>query len=157
MNVTRRWYLVPAAAGTSVDSTLRGRGIWLEENAVGDRRIAHTMHNAREARIGKQRRSVREIGARDRTVAVTATVWVGWGVALAITLASNDAAGEFAHHILSIMAVLIAMMVMAVVAVSGSFGKRKIALISHCQVQMNPESGRQRRQYRHCHQQMANT
>lgn len=157
MNVIRQWYRVPAAAGTSVDSALRGRGIWLERNAVWNRRIVRAMHDAREAGVGKQRRSGREVGAGHRTVAVTATVWVRWGVALAITLASGVVAGEFAHHVLTSVAVMIVLVVMAVVTVGAPFRKRQIVMISHRQVQVNPEGRRQRRQDRHCQKQMANS
>ena len=142
MNVIRRWYRIPAAAGTSVDSALRGRGIWLEGNAVWNRCIVRAMHDECEARIGEQRCSRWEIGAGHRTVAVTATVWVRWDVALAITLASGIVAGEFTHHILTIMVVLITVVVMTVVAVRAAFADSVLVMIGHRQMQMNPESRR---------------
>ena len=155
MNVIRQWYRVPAAAGTSVDSALRGRGIWLEGNAVWNRRVVRPVHNAREARICNQRSRVRQDGAGHRTMAVTTAVRIGWGVAFAITLASDVVAGEFAHHILTIMAVLIAVVVVTVVAVRTAFSDRML-VIGYCQMQMNSESRRQRRQDRYCDEQMTN-
>jgi hypothetical protein len=86
---------------------------------------------------------------------VTTAVRIGWGVALAITLASDVVAGEFAHHILTIMAVLIAVVVVTVVAVRTAFTDRML-VIGYCQVQMNSESRRQRRQDRYCQKQLAN-
>ena len=154
MNVIRRWYRVPVATGTSVDSALRGRGIWLEGNAVWNRRVVRPVHNAREARISDQRSSARQHGAGHRTVAVTATVWVGWGVARAITLTSDVVAGEFTHHILTVMAVRIAVVV-TLVAVRTAFTDRML-VISDCQVQVHAERRRQRRQDRHCDEQMTN-
>lgn len=102
------------------------------------------MHDASEAGIGKQRRSSREIGAGHRTVAVTATVWVGRGVTFAITFASDIVAGEFTHHI------LIAVVVMAVVPVSTTFADRVLGMVGHSQMQMNAEGRHQCRQDRHC-------
>lgn len=155
MNVIRRWYRVPAAAGTSVDSALRGRGIWLEGNAVGNRRIVRAMHDARETGISKQRRSGREVGAGHRTVAVTATIWIGWGFSLAVAFASNVVASEFAHDILTVMAVLIAVVVMAVVTIGAALTDHMLLMFGYGQMQVNAEGGRQRRQDRHCNEQVA--
>lgn len=155
MNVIRRWYRVPAAAGTSVDSALRGRGIWLEGNAVWNRRIVRPMHNAREASIYEQRESGRQNRAGHRTVAVAAAVRIGWGLALAITLASDVVAGEFAHHVLSVVAAFIAVVVMDIASIATVFTDRTL-VIGYCQVQMDSESRRQHRQDRHCQKQVAN-
>jgi hypothetical protein len=115
--------------------------------------MVHAMHDAREAGISTHRRCSREHGAGHRTMTVTATVWVGGGVTLAITFASDVIAGEFAYDILTVMAVLIAVVV-SVVAVRTAFTDRML-VISHCQVQVDSESRRQRRQDRHCDEQMA--
>ena len=155
MNVIRRWYRVPAAAGTWLDSALRGRGIWLERNIVWNRRVVRAMDDARIARIGKQRRSGREIGARDWTVAVTATIWIGWGVALAVTFASDVVACEFAHHILATVVILTVVVVMTLVTIDAAFTDRML-VVSHRQVQVNSKGSRQRRQDRDCNEQMAN-
>lgn len=165
MNVIRRWYRAPAAAGTSVDSALRGRWLWLERNAVGDRRIVQAMVDAREAEIGKHQSSGWESGARGRAVTMATTIGVRWGIAPAIAFTSHVVAGEFAHDILTvmacaimafaIMAVLITLLVMAVMAVGTWFADHMLVVTSDRQMQVNSERRRQRRQDRHCDEQMA--
>ena len=93
------------------------------------------MHDAREARIDKSRGSGRQNGAGRPTVAVTAAVCVRWDVALIITFADDVVAGEFTHHIMTIVAVLVVVMmvvmVMTVVAIRTAFTDRSLVMIGH--------------------------
>jgi hypothetical protein len=69
-------------------------------------------------------------------MAVTTTVWIGWGVACAITFASDVVAGEFTYHILITMMVMTVGLIKAVLTVCMLVG------IGHRQMCMNPEGRR---------------
>lgn len=87
-------------------------------------------------------------------MAVTAAVRIGWRIALAITRTSDVVAGEFAHQFLSVVTAFIVVVVMASAAV-GTVIANRVLVVGYSQMQMNSERRRQRRQDRHCQQQMA--
>ena len=131
MDITRWRCRAPAVAGTAVDSALGGGGIRLDVNAVGNGRVMHVMNHTREAGGGKSWCSSREIGTGSRTVAVTAALQIGGGIALDIARGNSHVTGKCAHRILAVIVIMI-MTVLALVAVRTVVADRMMLVMLGC-------------------------